>query len=211
MSFTVTSSGASAYPVGCWTHSSGSATEGVDYVHRNTISEGNTFSAADPAQLSWAFDVTVNGDDIDEDDETVPARCRFVGIPGNVQSDGTITDDDERGFTFEPKSLSVGRGGTADYTVVLRSEPTGDVTVTPASDPSVATVSGPLTFTPGNWNRPQTVTVTGVSNGNRSISHTITGADPNYAPYPSALTIAVSVADPSTTTATTTPSSRSPT
>ena len=40
------------------------------------------------------------------------------------------------------------------------------------------------------------MTVTGVSNGNRSISHTITGEDPNYAPYPSALTIAVTVADP---------------
>ena len=196
MSFTVTASGASAYPVGCWTHSSGTATENVDYDHRNLISGGNTFSAADPTQLSWAFDVTVNGDDIDEEDETIPARCGFDGIPGNVQNSGTITDDDERGVTFEPRAFAVGRGGTADYTVVLNSEPTGDVTVTPASDTSVATVSGALTFTPGNWNTPQTVTVTGVSNGNRSISHTITSDDPKYDPYGSALTIAVSVSDP---------------
>ncbi len=196
MSFTVTASGASAYPVGCWTHSSGTATENVDYDHRNLINGGNTFSAADPTQLSWAFDVTVNGDDIDEEDETIPARCGFDGIGGNVQNSGTITDDDERGVTFEPRAFAVGRGGTADYTVVLRSEPTGDVTVTPASDTSVATVSGALTFTPGNWNTPQTVTVTGVSNGNRSISHTITSDDPKYDPYGSALTIAVSVSDP---------------
>ena len=153
MSFTVTASGASAYPVACWTHSSGTATENVDYNHRNLITEGNAFSAVDPAQLSWTFDVTVNGDDIDEDDETVPARCEFSGISGNVQNSGTITDD-ESGFTIEPSSLTVGRGGTADYTVVLRSEPTFDVTVTPASDPSVVTVSGALTFTPGNWNTP---------------------------------------------------------
>jgi len=51
--------------------------------------------------------------------------------------------------------------GTATYTLVLKSEPAGPVTVTPlSSDTDNATVSGALTFTPDNWNVAQTVTVT---------------------------------------------------
>ncbi len=198
MSFTVTSSGASAHPLRCWTQG-GSATSGVDYVYRNTATDGPDFSVADPAHLSVTFDVTVNGDDIDEETERIGLRCTCRGIPGHTSDSantGFITDDDERGVTFEPRAFAVGRGGTADYTVVLKSEPTDDVTVTPDSDTSVVTVSGALTFTPGNWNTPQTVTVTGVSNGNRSISHTITSDDPKYDPYGSALSVAVSVSDP---------------
>ncbi len=188
MSFTVTSSGASAYRVGCWTHDPpGSASEGVDYDHRNTISGGNTFSAADPAQLSWVFDVTVNGDDIDEEDETVAAKCGFDGISGNSVSLGTITDDDTRGITLDPDSVTVDEaGGTAEYSVALTSEPTADVTVTPASgDAMAATVSGALTFTPSDWSTAQSVTVTGVNddldNPNDvrmvAISHTASGGD----------------------------------
>ena len=54
--------------------------------------------------------------------------------------------------------------GTATYTMVLDSQPTGDVTITPtSSDPRAATVPGPLTFTPQNWQTEQTMTVTGVN------------------------------------------------
>ena len=55
-------------------------------------------------------------------------------------------------------------GGTATFTVVLRSQPTANVTIALASsDISEGTV-GPaaLTFSTSNWNAPQTVTVTGV-------------------------------------------------
>ena len=57
-------------------------------------------------------------------------------------------------------------GGTATFTVVLNSQPTADVTIGTAAraTPTEGTVSAAsLTFTAGNWNTPQTVTVTGVN------------------------------------------------
>ena len=55
-------------------------------------------------------------------------------------------------------------GGSAAFDVVLDTAPTADVTIfLTSSDTSEGTVSpGSLTFTPVNWNLPQTVTITGV-------------------------------------------------
>ena len=79
----------------------------------------------------------------------------------------TVTDDDERGVTVTPGALTVieGPDGGASYTVVLGSQPTSTVTVTPSvsSQPSGANLSvtpSNLSFTASNWNEPQTVTVT---------------------------------------------------
>ena len=75
-------------------------------------------------------------------------------------------------------------GGTGTYTIVLKSEPTGDVTVTVgSSDQAVATVApSSLTFTPSNWSVAKTVTVTGVDDEmvndplrTATISHSISG------------------------------------
>ncbi len=69
-------------------------------------------------------------------------------------------------------------GGTAAFTVTLNSAPTADVTIPVASsDTSQGTVStSSLTFTPANWNVPQTVTATGaddhIANGNQSYTVT---------------------------------------
>jgi hypothetical protein len=53
-------------------------------------------------------------------------------------------------------------GGTASFSVVLKSEPTADVVIPVASsDPDEGGVSvASLTFTATDWNVPQTVTVT---------------------------------------------------
>ena len=98
----------------------------------------------------------------------------------------TITDDDARGVTLsETGRLSVVEGDTETYTVVLDSEPTGNVTVTPevrdGTDAAIS-VSGALTFTPADWDSPQTVTVTAAADGNdvhgsATIIHTVAGAD----------------------------------
>ena len=80
-------------------------------------------------------------------------------------------------------------GGTATFTVVLTSQPTADVTiglsVSDATEGTVAT--GSLTFTPANWNVPQTVTVTGVDDplDDGDVAYTIVtaaavSADANY-------------------------------
>src|SRR5205807_108690 len=54
-------------------------------------------------------------------------------------------------------------GGSATFTMVLDSQPTANVSVAlSSSNPAEGTVSpASVTFTPGNWNVPQTATVTG--------------------------------------------------
>ncbi len=78
--------------------------------------------------------------------------------------DVIVTGGDAAGVTISPMSLTVGEnGGTARYTVALRSKPSENVTITPRSDTDIATIKPTtLTFTTGNWATPQTVTVTGV-------------------------------------------------
>ena len=58
-------------------------------------------------------------------------------------------------------------GDKASFEVRLATQPSADVTVTPASsDTGEGTVSGALTFTDTNWSTAQTVTVTGVDDNN---------------------------------------------
>ena len=78
-------------------------------------------------------------------------------------------------------SLSMNAGTAVTYDIRLLSPPDAAVTVTPASnDTTAATVSGPLTFSTGNWHIPQTVTVTGVAPGTATISHTTSSTDGDY-------------------------------
>ena len=113
---------------------------------------------------------------------------------GSTAATVTVNDNDtaavnvsESGGTSVTEASGAGRTDT--YTVVLATQPTHEVTITPTSDtPAAATVSsGTLTFTTGTWNTAQTVTVTGVDDnmdqsGNRSvtISHSATSTDANY-------------------------------
>ncbi len=87
------------------------------------------------------------------------------------------------GVTVSPTDLTVAEGAEATYTIVLDSQPNGSVTVTPTSgNAEAASVSDALTFTTGNWNTAQTVTVTGVEENNAdsgdeslSITHAVSG------------------------------------
>src|SRR5439155_1673771 len=78
----------------------------------------------------------------------------------------TNTDNDIAGITVIPTSglTATEAGGTATFTVVLTSQPMANVAIgLSSSDLTEGTVSpASLTFTSGNWNVAQTVTVTGV-------------------------------------------------
>ena len=84
-----------------------------------------------------------------------------------------------------PTALTLSEaGGTGTYTIVLGSEPTGDVTVTVSSSDSTAATVAPtsLTFTPSNYSDRQTVTVSGVDDDvvnnplrTATVSHSISG------------------------------------
>ena len=62
--------------------------------------------------------------------------------------------------------LTTESGGTASFEVALHSLPTADVIINLASDSAEGVTSvASLTFTPADWNVPQTVTVTGQDDG----------------------------------------------
>lgn len=78
-------------------------------------------------------------------------------------------------------------GETNTYTLALGTQPTADVVVSVASDVAQLTVSpSTLTFTPENWDTPQTVTVAAVHDARVEgehisvITHSAASADPAY-------------------------------
>ncbi len=97
-----------------------------------------------------------------------PAASADAGYQGVHPADLTFTnlDNDVAGLSVgTPSGTTTSESGTsATFTVVLRSQPTADVTVPIASGNTAEGVVAPaaLTFTAATWSTPQTVTVTGV-------------------------------------------------
>jgi hypothetical protein len=111
--------------------------------------------------------VNVTGiNDADTRDENVTLTLSGAGAPTPTTVAVTVTDDEVQALVVEPTSLNLTEQGAAGtFTVSLAFEPDGTTTVNiGSSDTGVATV-GPLqlTFTPGNYTTPQTVTVTPVA------------------------------------------------
>ena len=128
-----------------------------------------TFTTGDWAT---AQTVTVRAEhDTDADDESVDVLHTAASSVDTVYNNLAVetvtvmvTDDDEVAVTVVPGMglmSTVGEGDTGTYTVVLESEPSGDVTVTAASADVLAVTVSPmvLTFTTGDWATAQTVTV----------------------------------------------------
>ena len=90
-----------------------------------------------------------------------------------------------RGVTISRDALTVGEGSTNTYTVVLDSEPTGDVTVTPSvpANRDLSVDPPEVEFTTGDWQIPKTVFVEAERDANTNseppvtIGHRVSGAD----------------------------------
>ena len=76
----------------------------------------------------------------------------------------TITDDDEAGFTLSKTISTIMEGESDTFTVVLDAQPQGDVVIDINSDDTGSATASPtsVTFTNGNWNVVQTVTISAV-------------------------------------------------
>jgi len=105
------------------------------------------------------------------------------GEDTELQSDDVaFVQDDEAGFTITESggSTSVSEIGTTDtFTVVLDAQPASDVVFTiTSSDIGEVTTFSTLTFTSGNWDTPQTITLTGVDDNiiDGSVNSTVTVA-----------------------------------
>jgi hypothetical protein len=81
--------------------------------------------------------------------------------------DLTNADDDMLGISVTPSTCSTTPGTTDTIMIVLNSQPKDTVTIPISSEkPTEGTVSvDSLTFTVGDWNIAQPVTVTGVDDG----------------------------------------------
>ncbi|MEG3997409.1 MULTISPECIES: FG-GAP-like repeat-containing protein [unclassified Microcoleus] len=153
----------------------GTATNVSDY---NNIG-GTSGATAVTGTINFAADETsktitldVLGDTLVEPDETIAVTLSNPTSPGvtptitSATATTTITNDDTAGFTVNPISglTTSEAGGKAEFTVKLNAQPTADVTIGLRSDNvEEGTVStNSLTFTPANYNQPQTITVSGV-------------------------------------------------
>ena len=144
--------------------------------------------------------VTVTGvnDNVDDGDiaytivtaAATSADGNYSGLDA-ADVDVTNVDNDAAAIIVTPTSglVTTEGGGTASFTIVLATQPTANVTIgLTSSDTSEGTAStGSVTFTPANWNTPQTITVTGADDvlndgpiGYSIVTATATSADSNY-------------------------------
>ena len=103
----------------------------------------------------------------------------------------TVDDDDTAGLEVSRTVLSLAEGATGTYTVALATEPSADVTVTisgqAGTDVSLSGLTdNRLTFTTGNWDTSQTVTVTAAQDPDTgddevTLTHTAASTDADYA------------------------------
>lgn len=122
-------------------------------------------------QNSITVPVNIFDDAIIEGDETlkvdIVADASYSINPGAATATLTVQDDDVAGFTINESggTNTSEPNGTDSFTVVLDAQPTSNVVLNIASsDTGEGTVApATLNFTPGNYDSPQTVTVTGVN------------------------------------------------
>ena len=139
-----------------------------------------TFNTTDYSTNQTVTVTPVNDEDGADETVTVTHSASGGGFDGESSAlTATVTDDD-KGITITPSSLSVFEGGSSKtYSMALAAQPSGNVTVSPSSNPTIDTRSttapSTLTFTKNNWNVHQTVTVrplNDLDNFNHSSSRT---------------------------------------
>ena len=170
------------------------ATEDEDYAGASgTV----TFTSG---QTTKTVAVQVTDDDVSEETEffdfkiSRPQGADLRGQRSEVVADVGLVDDDARGATIDPTSISLDESASGEtavtdaYTVNLKSRPTDTVTVTIGGGDAAVSLSGDtltnnrLTFTTTNWNTAQTITVTPVKDDNAvgetvTLTHTLSGGD----------------------------------
>ena len=131
------------------------------------------------------------GDDGNSTDETVrikhSASSSDANYNGKEKTQIVTEVDNDRVVLLTPTKVTVPEGGTSTYTAKLKSQPTGNVTVTVArksgGDTNLTVKTGAsLTFTTENYDTAQTVTLQAAEDndnlhGSAVFTHTPSGAD----------------------------------
>ena len=155
------------------------------------VSAGPTTLTFTAGNWRWPQYVVVNT--LSDDDAVADAPVTLThavsgGGYGSVTASAvtvTITEENERGVDVSPTTLSLDEGESGVYSVVLRSQPTANVTVTitvPA-DAGATVDKTSLTFTSDNWDDAQEVEVSATEDDDASspepftITHAVSGGD----------------------------------
>ena len=134
------------------------------------MEKGTAFESIQGSQLVFSYTVTddaldVNGVGIGANSLTLGVGSSITGAGGTAAyiAHDAVPDDGAPSLRVSPSEVTVEEGGSGSYTVALGTEPSGAVrvTITGAAGMSVSLGGDALTFTPSDWNVPQTVTVTG--------------------------------------------------
>jgi VCBS repeat-containing protein len=145
---------------------SGNPAEGTASVSSLTFTSSN-WNQVQQVTVTGVNDFVVDGDQnytIQLNGSSTDRNYNSLAAPDVAL---TNLDDDTAGIVISPTSgLTTSEAGASDtFSVVLTSEPLADVSIgLTSSNTAEGTVStGTLVFTPTNWNIPQVVAVTGVS------------------------------------------------
>ena len=144
---------------------------------------------------NWNQPQTVNVDAMEDVDAVADETVTLVheasgGAYEGVTSEATVTikENDAPNVTVSSTALQILEGMNGMYSVVLTSQPTGDVTVTMDTDLANTDLSATpspteLTFTTLNWTQPQTVTVSAAVDADAvddpavTLEHSVSGGD----------------------------------
>ena len=168
----------------------------------------------DAGELSATVSVDLIDDDVDEGETAETIVINFGTLPSGIttapgattSTTVSITDNDTAGVSTSQSNLGIVEGDVttgATYTVVLDSEPTGDVEVTISGQTDFVTISGAtltgddddvLEFTADNWDVPQTIKVTAADDVSTPTTATLTHTASNTGGYTGSETAEVQVA-----------------
>ena len=145
------------------------------------------------ATTTWDTAQTVTARAADDDDaadesvalfatSTTATASEYSGVAARLTA--AVDDDETRAVVLSAATLSVPEADSATYTARLSAQPVGGnvaVAITGAGD-GIATSPTSLTFTPSNWNTPQTVRASAANDANGinesvTLTHTAIGAD----------------------------------
>ena len=138
---------------------------GMRYTDLTRTLSGIPNAAAPAVTLTWiAMDADTN-----QSPEDAAVLTFTVTVIGGIP-----------GVTLARTTVTVTEGGAARYPVLMTTAPTGDVTVTPATDAVGVTLSDALTFSPADWRTTRFIDVNVAFDADDMtdtviITHTVTG------------------------------------
>ena len=183
-SVTVNEGATATYRVRLRSEPTGTTTVGITVPSEADVSANPTSLEFTTENWNTWQDVTLTGLADDDAVRETFALTHRVSSEADATLRVTVGEKDTRRVTLSETSLEVQEGDSAQYSVVLDSKPTGNVTVTVGGASGDVTVSpAQMTFSTTTWSTAQTVTVNagadddGQTDPAVTLTHRVRGAD----------------------------------